>query len=136
MATLDEIKEALEAEDYIVEKVDERTLRILDRLVDGIEAILVRTDTEILVQTTLLPVSAVGDPAKVNERILRTHKLIPLTTIAIEEVGGEDCYIAFGSLAAESRVEVVVKEVEFLYANLEDIAELLVEEELSEEKEA
>lgn len=135
MATLDEIKEALEAKDYIVERLDDQTLRILDRLVDGIEVVLVRTDTEILVQTTLIPVSAVDNPAKINERILKTHKLIPLTTVGIEEVGGEDYYIAFGSLAAESRVEVVVKEVDFLYVNLEDIAELFIEEELAQEKE-
>ncbi len=132
MATLIEIKEALEAEDYIVEQIDDQTLRILDRLVDPIEAILVRTDTEILVQTALLPVSSVDDPAKVNDRILRAHKLIPLTTVAIERMGEEDYYIAFGSLAAESRPEVVVKEVDFLYANLDDIAELFVEEALEE----
>lgn len=127
MATLSEIEEALSSAGYIVERLDDQTLRILDRPVDPIEAVLVRTDTEILVQTALLPVEAVRDRARVNERILRSHKLIPLTTVAIEKIGEREFYIAFGALAAESRPEVVVKEVDFLYANLDDIAELFEE---------
>jgi len=127
MATLDEIQAALEGENYRVEKIDDQTLRICDAD-DGIEAILAKTDTEILVQATLVPVAAVKDPAKVNERILRTHKYIPLTTVAIETIGGQDCYVAFGSLAAESQLPVIVKEVDFLYANLDDIADLFTED--------
>lgn len=73
---------------------------------------------QIVVEALLWPVSQVADAAAFNEEVLRTHKLFPLSTIGIEQMGSESAYIMFGALDAKSSLSNVVFEVDTLADNV------------------
>ncbi|MFH0782871.1 MAG: DUF2170 family protein [Pseudomonadota bacterium] len=85
---------------------------------EGIEAYVYVGDRQIIAETTLFPAALVADPVKLNDLILRTHNLLPLTTICISTIGGEEFYIAFGSLSVDSDGSIIVEEIETLFANV------------------
>lgn len=79
---------------------------------------------QIVVEAYLWPVSQVGDRAAFNEQVLRTQKVFPLSTIAIESyANGEAAYIVFGALSAHSTLANVVYEIETLSDNVIQITE-------------
>jgi len=73
---------------------------------------------QIVVQALMWPVNHVVDPAAFNAHILRTHKLMPLSTMGIEPVAGVPCYIMFGSLDTHSSLANILFEVETLAENV------------------
>ena len=74
--------------------------------------------SQILVDTLLWPVDAVNDPAAFNEMIMKTHKLLPLSTFGIRQgPDGREYYEMFGSLSAGSILESVLSEIETLADN-------------------
>ena len=74
--------------------------------------------SQILVETLLWPVAEVADSAAFNELILKTHKLLPLSTFGIRPgPDGKDYYEMFGSLSAGSILESVLFEIETLADN-------------------
>ncbi len=74
--------------------------------------------SQILVDTLLWPVDEVDDPAAFNELILKTHKLLPLSTFGIRQgPDGKEYYEMFGSLSAGSILESVLFEIETLADN-------------------
>ncbi|MDQ3288992.1 MAG: YjfI family protein [Pseudomonadota bacterium] len=73
---------------------------------------------QIVVQALMWPVEHVMDPAAFNAHVLRTHKLLPLSTMGIEPVGGVPCYIMFGSLDVCASLSNVMFEVETLAENV------------------
>ena len=80
--------------------------------------------SQILVETLLWPVDEVKDTAAFNELILKTHKLLPLSTFGIRHgPGGRDYYEMFGSLSAGSILESVQFEIETLADNAMQAAE-------------
>ncbi len=91
---------------------------------DGIEAFLAVAGEQILVEALLFPQKAVKDVSALNDTILRTHKLFPLSTLCINEINGESYYAAFGSLSSQSKAETVVIEVATLFRNIEAFLEL------------
>ncbi len=86
---------------------------------DGIDAWLAISGEQILVESLLFAVSEVEDSVALNDEILRTHMVFPLTTVGISSVGGEDYYTAFGALSAQSKSESVLIELETLFQNVE-----------------
>lgn len=86
---------------------------------DGIDAWLAISGEQILVESLLFAVSEVEDSFALNDEILRTHMVFPLTTVGISSVGGEDYYTAFGALSAQSKSESVLIELETLFQNVE-----------------
>ena len=79
---------------------------------------------QILVDTLLWPVEEVANAAAFNEMILKTHKLLPLSTIGIRPgPDGRDYYEMFGSLSAGSILESVLFEIETLADNAMQAAE-------------
>lgn len=79
---------------------------------------------QIVVEALLWPVAMVRDPARFNEDLLRTHKLLPLSTLGIESLAdGSDVYIMFGALSASSALADVVFEVETLADNVIQVTE-------------
>ena len=61
---------------------------------------------QILVDTLLWPVDSVDNAAAFNELILKSHKLVPLSTFGIRPgPDGKDYYEMFGSLSAGSILE-------------------------------
>ncbi len=79
---------------------------------------------QILVDTLLWPVDEVTNPAAFNEFILKTHKLLPLSTFGIRQgPDGKEYYEMFGSLSAGSILESVLFEIETLADNAMQAAE-------------
>lgn len=91
---------------------------------EGIDAFIYVGDRQIIAETTLFPADMVADKAKLNDLILRTHNLLPLTTVCINSIGGEEFYTAFGSLSVDSDGDVIVEEIDTLFANVGEFLEL------------
>ena len=78
---------------------------------------------QILVDTLLWPVDEVKDPASFNELILKTHKLLPLSTFGIRQgPDGKEYYEMFGSLSGGSILESILFEIETLADNAMQVA--------------
>ena len=76
---------------------------------------LVATDQQIL--------GGVSDSAAFNGMLLKTHKLLPLSTFGIRQgPDGRDYYEMFGSLSAGSDLEAIVFEIETLADNAMQVA--------------
>lgn len=91
---------------------------------DGIEAFLAVAGEQILVEALLFPLDGIKDVISLNDTILRTHKMFPLSTIGINEINGDSYYVAFGSLSSQSKAETVVIEIATLFRNIEAFLEL------------
>lgn len=94
---------------------------------DGIDAFLAVAGEQILVEVLLFTQTEVKDVQTLNETILRTHKMFPLSTIGINDVNGQSYYTAFGSLSSQSKEESVVIEVATLFRNVEAFIDLYQE---------
>ena len=73
---------------------------------------------QIIVEAFLWPLAQVRDPAAFNAHVLATHKLLPLSTIAIQPVGGVPSYAMFGSLDTHSSLANLMFEIETLAENV------------------
>ncbi|MCK9386189.1 MAG: YjfI family protein [Nevskia sp.] len=74
---------------------------------------------QIIVEALLWPVAQVRNPQAFNEQALRTHKMLPLSTIGIERlVSGESVYVMFGALSSASSLSDVLFEIETLADNV------------------
>ena len=91
---------------------------------DGVTAYLVAGESQILVETPLFPASSVTDTAALNDLILRTHHLVPLSTISLKPISGDDYYVVFGALSSDSKDSVIIEEVEMLFANVSEFLDL------------
>lgn len=102
--------------DLVVTKEDDC---LLIANADGLDAWLAISGEQILVESLLFAQSEVNDVAALNNAILRTHMIFPLTTVGISSIDGEDYYTAFGSLSAQSKESSILIEVETLFQNVE-----------------
>ncbi|MEW5250042.1 DUF2170 family protein [Microbulbifer sp. 2201CG32-9] len=91
---------------------------------EGIDAFIYVGEQQIVVESILFAVDQVEDVAALNEMVLQTHQLVPLTAIAIRNIGGEKYYVAFGALSVSSRDQVVIEEIETLFSNVGDFLDL------------
>lgn len=73
---------------------------------------------QIIVEAYLWPVAQVREPAAFNAHVLATHKLLPLSTIAIQPIGGVPSYAMFGSLDTHSSLANLIFEIETLAENV------------------
>ena len=73
---------------------------------------------QVVVEAYLWPLSAVADPATFNALVLRTHRLLPLTTISIQVIAGEPAYIMSGALDSRSSLASLWFEIETLADNV------------------
>lgn len=94
---------------------------------EGVDAFLVVGEQQIIAETILFPISAVNDTAALDADIMRTHHLVPLTTLAVSSIGDAEYYVAFGALSVDSKDEVIVEEVEALFSNVPEFLELYSE---------
>jgi uncharacterized protein YjfI (DUF2170 family) len=86
---------------------------------DGIDAWLAISGEQILIESLLFSSSEVKNTSALNEEILKTHAIFPLTTVGITQVAGDEYYCAFGALSSQSKSESVIIEVETLFQNVE-----------------
>ncbi len=109
-----------------VEMVDGTDPGILITMVEfgDLQLLMSVSGSQILVDTLLWPVDDVKDTAAFNDLILKTHKLLPLSTFGIRPgPDGREYYEMFGSLSAGSILESVVFEIETLADNAMQAAE-------------
>jgi len=103
-------------QDLVVTK-EENCLLIANS--DGIDAWLAISGEQILVESLLFAKNEVKDCTLLNEEILKTHMIFPLTTVGISQVAGDEYYTAFGSLSSQSKAESVIIELDTLFQNVE-----------------
>jgi uncharacterized protein YjfI (DUF2170 family) len=114
---LAQLAELISAQDGYVVTNEADCLLIANE--DGIDAWLAISGEQIIVESLLFSLDEVTDSSALNEEILRTHMIFPLTTIGISKVASVDYYTAFGSLSAQSKEESVLIEVSTLFQNVE-----------------
>lgn len=114
---LDQLETLISGYDDLVVTREEACLLITNS--DGIDAWLAISGEQIIVETLLFSTEEVKDRAALNEEILKTHQLFPLTTVGISMVAGEEYYIAFGALSAQSKESSIMIEIETLFQNVE-----------------
>lgn len=85
----------------------------------GIDAYVSLGGEQIIVESLLFSTSQVSNTATLNEAVLRTHKLFPLTTVGIVNVEGTEYYAAFGALSVNSSEDDIHLEIDFLFQNIE-----------------
>ncbi|NRA20122.1 MAG: DUF2170 family protein [Oceanospirillaceae bacterium] len=85
---------------------------------DGLDAYVAVSGAQIVVESILFASASVADVTGLNEQILKTHQVFPLTTIGITTVENEDYYMAFGALSSQSKEESIIIEVETLFDNV------------------
>ncbi|WP_092423802.1 DUF2170 family protein [Devosia crocina] len=84
-------------------------------------------DRDILASVVLAPCKEIPNREAFERMVLRTHKLVPLSSFGITQIDGEEWYELFGSLSARSSAEAVVEEVAVLAANAVDAADMINE---------
>jgi uncharacterized protein len=85
---------------------------------DGLDAYVAVSGKQIVVKSILFGKRQVSDTAALNEEILKTHQLFPLTSVGINRIDGEDYYAAFGAIASTTDEASLVLEVETLFSNV------------------
>ncbi|MCL9781715.1 YjfI family protein [Vibrio sp. S4M6] len=88
---------------------------------DGLTAIMVKSDSQILIETLLFPVSTVIDQAEFDNAIMYEQKALPLSGVAKTVVDQQPYYCAFGALSSKSIYENIALEVEVLFQNVQTI---------------
>jgi uncharacterized protein YjfI (DUF2170 family) len=118
-----QIEQALSANSQFTIEKNGDSLAVTNE--DGIDAFLYFGAQQITVISPLFPASDIAEKerAKLNETILKTHMVSPLTSMAINTINGEDYYVAFGALSVDSKLDVVIEEVDVLFANVPDLLE-------------
>jgi hypothetical protein len=91
---------------------------------EGLDAFVTLGEQQILVESVLFPAANIADVAALNDQILRTQQLTPLTSVGLKQIDGEDYYIAFGALSTDSKDSVIIEEIDTLFANIDDFIEL------------
>ncbi|MBC3764759.1 YjfI family protein [Neptunicella marina] len=113
---LDQLEALISAnDDYVVTK-EEDCLLIANT--DGIDAWLAISGEQILVESLLFSADEVSNASALNEEILKSHMIFPLSTIGISNISGNDYYIAFGALSSQSKEQSILIEIETLFQNV------------------
>ena len=114
---LSQLESLINNNDELVVTREENCLLIANN--DGIDAWLAISGDQILIESLLFSSKEVKDKVALNEEILKTHMIFPLTTVGISQVAGEEYYTAFGPLSSQSKKESVMIEIETLFQNVE-----------------
>lgn len=99
------------------------TLRVVFTEQGDLAVTLTVSGDQILASTLLWPRVDQADPHAFEEHALRVHKLMPLSTFGITQVGGQDMYELFGALSARSSLDDIGLELRMLARNAVDMAE-------------
>lgn len=84
-------------------------------------------ERDILASVILTPCKDIPNREAFERMVLKTHKLVPLSSFGITQIDGEEWYELFGSLSARSSAETIVEEVAVLAANAVDAAGMITE---------
>lgn len=114
---LDQLETLINKHNDLVVTREENVLLIAND--DGLDAWLAISGEQIIVESLLFSSNEVADKAALNEEILKSHMIFPLTTVGISQVAGEEFYTAFGALSSQSKEESVMIEITTLFQNVE-----------------
>jgi uncharacterized protein YjfI (DUF2170 family) len=92
-----------------------------------LNVLIAASGDQILMSVALAPASDVPNREAFDRLVLRTHKLVPLSTFGLTTIDGAEWYELFGSLSSQSRDEVVVEEAAVLASNALEAAEMIKE---------
>ncbi len=84
----------------------------------GLSVFVAAGGEQIIVEAFLWPLAQVLDPVAFNAHVLRTHKLLPLSMIALQDVGGVAGYTMLGELDSRSSLANLMFEIETLADNV------------------
>lgn len=103
----------------LLERIEggEPSLRLVMQEYGGLPLFIAVGGEQIVVETLMWPCEEVQDPAAFNAHVLRTHKVLPLSTLGIEKIDGVSYYTLFGSLDTHSSLANIVFEIETVAAN-------------------
>ena len=90
---------------------------------DGLDSYIAISGEQILVESILFAKQQVANTAALNEEILKTHHIFPLTAVAMTTIEGADYYMAFGALSSSSDADSIMKEVDMLLVNISGFLE-------------
>lgn len=90
---------------------------------DGVDAFISVCGSQIVMEVSLFAASSVNDVNVLNAEILKTHQLLPLSSICVSVIDGTEYYLAFGALSSESKEETIKIEVETLFQNVPEFLE-------------
>lgn len=96
----------------------EPSLHLVMRDYGGLSIFVAVGGEQIIVEAYLWPQAQVRDTAAFNAHVLATHKLLPLSTIAIQAIGGVPSYAMFGALDTHSSLANLMFEIETLAENV------------------
>ncbi len=82
---------------------------------------------QILVSLLICPVADVANTSGMNEKLLKAHKYLPLSTIGITTINEQDFYELFGALSSRSLLTSVATEIAALAENYEEVVSAFVE---------
>ena len=102
-------------------------LRVTLKEKGGLDILVVAAGEQVLASVLLVEAERVPARGEFDRFLLATHKLVPLSTFGITNVGRTEWYELFGSLSSHSRAEVVVEEVATLAVNAVEAAEMVEE---------
>lgn len=123
--TTERLAGALEAaldDEAKIEREGEAITATFDKT-GGIVVVMSVEGEQMLASTLLWKRSDIEDAASFDEQALRTHKVLPLSTIGITTLNGEDWYELFGALSASSTLDNIVLELNTLVHNALDLAD-------------
>lgn len=116
MWNLDQLSEIITSNTDLVVTKESDCLLIANG--DGLDAWLAISGEQILVESILFSTDEVSDQNALNNEILRTHQMFPLTTVGVTTIANREYYVAFGSLSAQSKESSILIEIETLYQNV------------------
>jgi len=92
-----------------------------------LNVLIAASGDQILMSVALAPASDVLNREAFDRLILRTHKLVPLSTFGLTTIDNTEWYELFGSLSSQSRDEVIVEEAAVLASNALEAAAMINE---------
>ncbi|MET0892308.1 MAG: DUF2170 family protein [Pseudoxanthomonas sp.] len=103
----------------------EGALQVVLAEAGDLEITLVLSEDQIYVSTPLVTGKQVADRAAFNDACLRLNPINPLSNLGLATVDGEDVYVVFGELSADSTEAQIVLEIRTLGVNAIDAIESL-----------
>lgn len=113
------------AANVAVLKEAENTLQVVLADAGDLEITLVLSEDQIYVSTPLVTGAQVQDRAAFNDACLRMNPINPLSNLGLSTVDGQDVYVVFGELSADSTEAQIVLEIRTLGVNAIDAIESL-----------
>jgi uncharacterized protein YjfI (DUF2170 family) len=103
----------------------ENTLQVVLADAGDLEITLVLSEDQIYVSTPLVTGAQVQDRSAFNDACLRMNPINPLSNLGLSTVDGQDVYVVFGELSADSTEAQIVLEIRTLGVNAIDAIESL-----------